>query len=678
MATIEAKRSVLTSLELVSTGIYKVNVSDINFYSLYVNGVLSTNKTTAIVIGDAAYSCYLDLENNELQIRIDAADVVAKKNLIVHHIMSFTNDHDLYWNIDPDSPNTRKILYQARMLGRPEFSQSQENNLVGILSTSISDFNFDNTDQWFNSYFTSKNSLRDSKVKIWKCSELPSSRAKFFVGYVAGASGKSQVSITVNDFLRVLDSPMYSFNDSYYDSIASGLGSVSVNQGTIPTCRLYGRSSSYKTIYDVTATAPECESGSMPQAVCTSYNPSLSTSVNRVWATGIIEDMSGYEDSYSISYVTTAMLLGTSYLFIQVTSGMEDFSVGDTFVIVTGGVDTYASVAFVGSGGIYCPQFALTPIVGNVVKLHKISCLAMKVSGVNAVLFYKRDYTVNANVAGQPISITLVNNAEAAIGKVDPIDPANETIGYKMRNVSGLSAYSHGAQIKKILLDVFETGEINSDSFDDADSALDLDLNFQVPFVGEDFITKRDLLQKLLASSFGYLYVNDQFKISYGNYSLPGAENFEDITDIEVDKNSISHNLDYQDVYWRVKFINSQFDEYYEITDEEAYYLHGTTKPFDFNHVCDVVSSVKPITHFVEVASFFSTPKIISTFKLLSYDAKIGDRKNLNSVKAFGDSRGTITSTSEGDIFNTASMAVVEELEGNKYYSNSSGFLIGV
>ena len=678
MATIQAKRWVTTSLTLLAAGIYTVDLTGINFSDLEVDGVPGSVKTTDLVGGDDLYKYYLDLANNQLQIRLDASDIVDLKNFVIFYVLAFTNDHDLYWNIDPDSPNTRKILFESRMQGRPNFAQSQENNLVGILSMSITSFQLDNTDQQLNQYFTSRNSLRESKLKVWKCNELPSSREPIYIGYVAQISISETVIVTVNDFLKVLDKPMYSF-DNYFDSLSGSLAGVSLGKVETPICRLYGRNTSFKLLYKpVLGAYQQANCETMPEAICTTYNPALATNVNRVWATGIIEDMSGYLDTYTIDSSTLVAINGNDYYQIGVTSGQDDFTTGDTFILTHAAVDYYCIAVFVEAGAFYTPHLFPVPIVGDTIKMHKVSCMAMKVEGVNTTLYYGRDYTVNADVAGSPISITLVNGCETAIGKISPIDPASETLHYKLRNNSGLAAYSHGAQIKKLLLESFTAGELDTDSFDDADTAKSLDLNFQVPFVGEAFITKKELLQKLLASSFGYLYVTSSFKIAYGNYSLPAAESFDDITDIEAEEQSISHDIDYLDVYYKVRFSNQQFEDYWEVTDSEAQYLHGASSVYEFIHVCDVSSAVKPIAHFVEVANFFSTPKIISSFTAMEFDVRIGQRKTLNSQKALGDARGTIVSTSEGDIRNAASMAIVEESEGVKYYSDSSGILIEV
>lgn len=680
LLTIKARRWVTTSLTLSSVGIYTLDLTGLNFLSIQFLGVDGLVKTSAVVGGDPVTTYYHDIANNQLRVRCDASYISALNDIVITHVLSYTNALDLYWNIDPDDSSTRKILFESRLNGRPQFRQSQQNNMVGILSVSISTIDLINRDQGLNQYFTKRDSLKDSEIRIWKCTDSAATRTAFYLGFVSGVNVSSSVTLNVYDFFKKLDSTLYSFDDDSLTSVAKyHITSPPPGQENFPIYKLRGQVGGYKISNSkLFYYNREVVAGTMPRAVCNSYSPTvaLATNINRGWTTGFIDNISGYLDTYNITFVNVSVPFENLYL--EFSSGTYDFTPGDT-VKITGSLTAYLTVAGYSAAGImfYNPGGATVPIIGDTVSMHKISALAIEVDGVNKVLQYDRDYTVDAYVPGAPITITLANNVEATIGKTSPINPAIDQITYKIRNKTGLASSQHGAQVKELLLEAFDSQYIDSASFAAADVAYDIPLTYTIPLVGSSFTSKREILSKLLSSSFGYLYLNNSFQISYGNYSLPAAETFADITDIEIKNESIGHRIDYQDVYYRTKFINDQFSDYFEIIDSEAQYLHGIKETFEFNHLCAVVGNTA-IAHFKKIANFFATPKVVSTFTTLDFSLKIGDRKTLSSQKSLGSARGTIVSTSEGDINLEASMTAVEATEGNKSYSLNNGTLSSI
>lgn len=672
LITIEGRKYVNNKLTLLSTGVYELDCAEFEFYRLYVDGVFGAIKTTPIVIGDSLYTNYYDSLNNKLQIRLNASDLTNKKNFIVHHLIHITNSIDIYWNLETDSPNTRKVIYQSRLNQAPTFGQSQENNLNGVLSFSASTITLDNHDQFFNKFFTDDDSFKGGEIKAWRCEDTPANKRLVYKGTISRIECDDEISFTSEDFLNRLDKVIYS-RGTYTNSIASGRNQDTPNQQKlIKICKVFGRSSSFGYKYETATSEINIKSldpAKMPEAYCVDYDSTLSTSVNRTWETGLIEDRDGLEESY---LVDNAFIAGTGAgayaLVIQLQNQADhnQFSVGDTFEVGSG---KYGRVTDVYANGIYVTPYTLSVSNGEAMKVNKVSALVLVTAGQTIYLHYKKDYTIVTPSGDLPIAVILNNNFEANYSLTDPLDPASDQIYFKLRNKANRASYSHGAQIKKLLLTEFDSSEINSTSFDDADVALDLDLCYMMPLLDDDFPNKRDLLEKLLISSFGYLYLDDQLKISYGNFKKPVPT--QAITDVEIKKDSISHSIDYEDVHQSVHFTSTEFTDSITLESDQASFLHKTNKQKDYEHLCDIVSIVKPIAHFKNITKILTMKKTISQLSALEYPLRIGDERNINSSKKLGNTECVILSLEENDKESSLRTAQLEEAKGNiKYILN--------
>lgn len=666
IATIEGRRYINERLTLLSTGVYEFDCTGLNYKRLNVDGVLGSISTTPINISDALYANYYDDVNKKLQIRLDASDLTAKKNFIITHVICLTNINDLYFNIDPDSPNTRFVIYESRLVRSPSFGQSQENNLNGLLSFSGSVIEVDNADQKLSDFFTDDDSFNGCNVLAWRCEDSPLNRKIVYKGTVSRIDSDGVLKFTTEDFLKKLDSVYYP-RSTYEASIASGRNqSTPDSQKLFKIHRVFGRSSSFH--YKYVSVTNEInvkflDPDRMPQAYCVSYDPILSTSVNRVWETAIVEDLqTPIQENYFVSGVfVVGTGFGTSAMLIEIVGGNYDnFSIGDTLDF---GGSRVARVIEVTENEIYIsPNYFIINIGENFV-VNKVSAIILRKEGQEINLELNADYTVGTPVGDLPIPVTFVNNFEARYGFTNPLDPNTDQVFFKVRNTKGLASYSHGAQLKKILLSKFTSDEINLTSFDDADTALELDLCFMLPQLNEDFPNTRDVIEKILTSSLGYLYLDDSLKISYGNFKT--ASPAQSVGDTEILKGSLSHTVDFNDVYQSVRFTSEAFTDVFTLESNQALYLHNTNKVKDYDHICDIISIVKPINHFKKIAQILSMKRINSQMVLIDYETKIGEEKTITSSKKLGKSDCVVLSLNENDKENEVTMTQLESSKGN-------------
>lgn len=674
MITISGRRYINPIMQLHTTGIYYVDLTGIEFYQLVVDGVVGSIKTTDIVTGDALYTSYYNSLTKLLQIRANASDLANKKNFIVTHVIGVTNSTEFNFNIDPESPNTRKIIYQSRLKNTPSFGQSQENNLNGVLSLSSSVIALDNIDNYFSDFFSPDDSFKGCTVKVWKCSESVSSKTLVYIGSISRIEGDEVLNFSTEDVLNRLDKIFYS-KGTYSASIASSRSGVPSNQALIPIRRIYGRNSSFKYKWkNITSEflAKFLDATGMPEAYCVSYDPNITTGTNRFWETGILENRVGMDDPYTatlvLSYGTGAGIDGQ--LVELAGAPYDNVSVGDTFI---GGPSKWGNVIDVDGGAIYVNSSPL--VAGDVLTFSKVSALVLLKSGQEHYLRYGLDYNViTPATPDTPIKIRLNDNFEANYSIATPVDPTTDQIFYKIRGRSGQSQYSHGNNVYNLLLSEFAPSELDLTSFTDADAALDLDVCYMIPPLDGNFPTKRELLQNLVISAFGYLYLGDSFKLGYANFRIPAPTL--SITDTEIKKNTTSHSIDYNDVYQSVSFTSTEFSEVSTLESDQATYLHQTNKKKDYPHYCDVVSIVKPTAHFKKIAQILTMKKIISQFGVNEYPLRIGYERIIDSTKKLGNPDAVIISLDNTDKDTTAKISQLESASGNIRLINN-GYSMG-
>ncbi len=675
LVTIEGRIWITNDLVLHSTGVYKYDITNLNFTNIFINGVAGSASGSIPTGSDTPYTYHWDEAGNLLYVRLDASDITDKVNFVITHLITLTNNKDLYFRIDPTNVNSRTVLYQGRLKGAPVFSQDQENNLVGILSTSLSSISLINDDQFFNMFGTYKNSFKNSTVRVFKCDDGLESANPYYVGYISRFSPGQSASFYVNDMLKRLENILYS-KTNYENSITKSLTGDQYEQKESPIYKLVGRNSPFKlkSIFSIfsfpeQALIPE----SMPEAVCVDYNPTLAVNVNRTWSTGIVANASGSEESYEILTLDTSTYAPN--FVVTLDADYKNFTSQDTFFVTAKGSSKVK--AFV-PGGLIIEQIISAPdlAVGDVMRLHKISALVLVAQGEEYLLYYGIHYTVSTITAGEPIEVVLIDDLEAALGLADPIDPARDNIYFKMRNVAGLSSYGHGTQIKNLLLTEFSSSDLDLDSFSDADTDLELNINYMIPAVGDGFPSKRDVLQRMLTTSMGYLYMNELFQIAYGNYtSSEDSDETETITDLEIEKGSIKHEIDFEDVYESLTIQNTDFGFSVKIRDEMSTYLHHGNKTKEINTYAEVVTpDVADLFtgHFKRITGFFTCPKIKSSISVLNLRSKIGEKKKIESLKSLSYPNATVVTTEDGNLSQEISLISLSDSPG-KMYASANG-----
>lgn len=674
IGTIEARKRITTDFEFVSTGIYKISVSDYNFLSLKVDSIDGIALDEMVVVGDVLYSYYEDRVNKELYVRLDPSDLSDDKNFIMTHVLAFTNDKDMYLPIDFSNPLSKEILFQSRFTAKPRFAQTQTNNLVGILTTSLTSIVLSNVDQFYNKYFTYKDSFKDAVLKVWECDTLPENRTPYYKGLINRAVISDRLDLSLTDFFRRLENVYYS-NFDYSRSLAtSQAGTFRRGENKIIP-RLIGTCTSFRirsaAIDELASFRGPYEFDSLIEATNHDYIDTSSSITNRDWYCAFVESAS-VTNNFTITSVSSVTLDGIPLYLISINETSNNLSVGDCFYIAGSPNKYYRIVLIDGVGSYYTTESILgAPTVGQTIIVPVISSVIWYNNANNEhyETFYKRDYEI-IDHGNSLYGIKFNFGFEANIGAPN-LDPNTDRIYIKARRLASVTDSNHGRSIKNLLLTEFAVSEINETSFNSP--IFNLNLCYQLPFNGESFVSKKDILQKMLTSTMGFIYLDSDFKIAYGNYQL--SDNIvatEKITDTEIELNSISHEIDYEDVYESVNFNNPYFGYNIRMRDEGAGYLHKTNKTYDLITITDIMTaSLTSIinNHLFKILSYFTMPKTKTSLNVLYLPARLGQNKIIESRKQLNYSSAIISAMTEGGISSELDLVNLKQTDSNIFIS---------
>jgi hypothetical protein len=139
----------------------------------------------------------------------------------------------------------------------------------------------------------------------------------------------------------------------------------------------------------------------------------------------------------------------------------------------------------------------------------------------------------------------------------------------------------------------------------------------------------------------------------------------ESFGDTEIKKGTISHSIDFNDIYQSVYFSSTEFSESFTIESEQALYLHKTNKQKEYPQLCDVVSVVKPITHFKKIAQILTMKRLLSQVSVMETPLRIGGERSITSSKKLGKSDCVVLSLDQTDIESALRLTQLETSKGN-------------
>lgn len=565
---------------------------------------------------------------------------------IAEFYMYFSSGVDQYIGKDPkDSPLVDLRHWQARIKTTPVLTQTIENITEGILSVSISGMSLVNEDEFFDKYLGYKYSFLDMEVSAWHIIGDSSNINLSFVGYITEISKSiGSIDLTLADIFEKFNRKCILGNVLDIGEDRSTYTGIQPSKKETPFKLYFGRDSSFGTIehvqVGVSSYGPfrqidpnECDS-----AICWNYNPFLATNTNRNYVLGFVLS-SGPQN---ISSTITATNFSGNYCRLTMSaSDVDKYSIGDTLKLNTNTGDYWYQVLSVdyNSGYIYIAQNAGLFTTANSIYNSLVTRLDLIIG--NAVYWLTEGthfttgsdpFSINTTTI-YSVKVTLINNLEAALGLTDPINPEEIQLKFKIKPPRNNANHS---DILKFLVQELNIS-INTSSFTTAKSDLDANVIFSIPEKNNNsHQTYLEIIQKLLQSTLGHIYLDSDFFIGYKLFSQPTGGEIIDKDDI-LD-GSFSVSFDYDDLETKIVAFNNGTDRFdplnYSTTDGELqnnkFFYKKNLSYFELDHFLEDIS-----LRFDEILSLKSNRKILISFSSVSklFDAKIGDNLILRRSK---------------------------------------------
>ncbi len=538
-----------------------------------------------------------------VQVKLASAPNDTTNVLTVNYYLFYTGTKFRAIGEDPETPSVNIREWQPRIETYPTTLQSIENVLYGVFTISDFQIGLINTDRDFQNYLTDDDSFNNCAVDVWLCIDDVTNIQRVFSGVITGIDiSQNIVSLTAVDTFNKFKS-IASMGDSI-DEISyteTGFPNVIEKDKDKPCPFIFGELSRYTTYYwnNPVGTEPaQYRILDSNQAVCVSASKVL-TSGNRVWGACRI---AGNLKTQSYGTITAAVnISGNQGVKL---SSYANLYPGDTFKF-NNGTDQYGLITHVGAftfaGNPYDIQVdfgtALISPGDTPIPLTSFA-LSVKTPDTDAPieLFYDRDYTVatTATSGGNKyVEITLANNFETNFPAIGTLDPNKHTLLYRTSN----TAETHGEAITRIC-DILDM-PVNTASFTQADTDLDVNVNFSIPNFDESgYENYLKYIQDILGSTLGFLKVNPDFEVEYNLLETPSSTSARGKSLTINDATGV--NVSYADIITQLIAFNPHNSSFHATSvtpspsetreNLKAKYLHSIENVVRFRHVLETIT----------------------------------------------------------------------------------------
>lgn len=595
-----------------------------------------------------------DETTNTLQVQLASAPNDTSNILIAYYYLFYTATQFRNISQDPTDDTTTVREWKPRILTYPSISQSFENILAGIFTISDTQIDIINADAEFQQYLTPNDSFYNKVVEIWLCINSEANIQKIFTGTITGMNVAQVVNLEVVDSFNRLKQQAFmgdTADEATFRRDASSFPSLDPKQNNKPCPYIVGSSSRYQTAgqTDAVAGGPGAYLLSVgTEAVCTDYSPDVSELTNRIWGCARVK---GAVATQSFGAITDTVAPGGVYRFIKFSS-LSNVHIGDTFKWNEGGTDYWAVVNYVGSftylGDPFnvvisdpASPFSLSSVVAP------LKSFGLFIDAPSATQTYTaprqdRDYAVNeltTSGGNKYISITFEDNFETNFPDLGILNPDQMKLSFRTSNTV---VQSHADILVEILTLVGM--DIESVSFSDAETDLPVNARFHIPNFDED---SPDLylkyVQDVLASTLGYLKINEDFEVEYHLLEAPTSNDLRD-SFLMLD-GATRCRIDYADIVTKIIGFNPHNDSGDAIDDAnspaatsenlKAQYLHGFVNVNRFRHCLEELTT--KIEDHINLKSMRRAKYVFET-ATQDIDTELGDDLQIDNKVILGGS----------------------------------------
>jgi len=596
-----------------------------------LNGVALTLTTGALTVGK------YKVDGDSVLIYPSAAPS-ASNILVLTYDIYLTNGIAKILPTPPTGSGSL-VSWEPLLLGPLSSSAGLEDILAGVLSVSVSMVELIH-DEYLNTFLTDDDSYSLAQADAWMA--IGDEINPVYQGRVSGLSvSDNKVVLEIDDAFSNLLRPalMNQGEKAYINNVDFPLSNPKDTGAPIPLVmqkltsfdRQYIGSFGYKVV----------PSDRLLEAKNIDYTGSQLSSVNREWAAYKGFDSNG-PTIITIRLVSSTTIVGVSAnIYTRVNlNGVTTARPGDTVEIFGASPKYYEIVAVQGSGQILYFEGDITadvPVGAQVQNLSFIHYVVWRSEEHgDKVLYYPRDYSTSieydAVSSTHLITIVLVNNFENNFG-LDPLQPGKDKILFRASTVES-GTHNHSDIIKYLLQRAGLT--TNTTTFNTAKTQLPVNVSFTLPAIEDNtFQSYAVYLQKILASTFGYLTLNENGEVEYHLFDTPSGTI--EINETNLLKDSFLKKVEYLDLVTKIVSFNRHDDNAnanVTLENQKAKYFHQVENILNFEHYLeDITQTLSKILSYRGEAKSTYTVKT----KVDNLDSIVGDEVTINKDKVLGD-----------------------------------------
>lgn len=675
----------------------------------------STNKYTQY-FSFAEYranddSCYFD-QRNKLYLIKSTTPITLVEDLYLTVATCLTSSQDRRLPVDPLINDSYLAIYRQGMSSSMEFNQSFENIIYGVLSTSMSDLSIPNNELTFSEILSDEIETEGGKVYFYRIDNETGEIKSLSKGYMTKVSMKgNNINVSIENFLTNLDKPLYA-NKTYDLSMPEKFYGPAYYNEIVATPRLFGGNAPFKLNYK-----PEAKTGTMPygwqrfdldfdsmyqgfRMLPEAILPPLGEKISTFYLKDhedVIDDLVKGLSVHSISIAPLA--ISTYEVLLANKEDIKWLLTGDCIFLKDNNETTPSLIPFVVNHYIYNETEDLYGVLVNPLPPYSPMGLVdtdaefVVISALNG--FFVEDsennmwIPLNPDQLFQNFSISnnclILNlNLGMIIGStsINALINAGAKTVYRYKNLRDPSLNNHAMVALEILRTEFNDDEINVQSFIDSANAHDQTVVIMNVDDGNSFVSKREALKRCLTTAMGFIYVNDEHKISYGLID-PTKEIYHVFDGNSNEMNTLSFSWENKDSYNSCVLINEETELELSARDVDNYNMLDQDKQIKVDYHSDVREFALEIietdgdfagTKFFENAKrtmgIYMGRKAKVSFSNLSKskDVKLGQVVKVVDRKLPSDFIGVVTGISSSIKRDNITVVKIKEISNNIEY----------
>lgn len=552
LVRISPRRIITDVLVLDSGTTYVMTPSFGKVAGLVFNNVRYTKVASSPASGQFSF----DETTGELSVNFGTA-LLGTDIVTAEFYLYFTNYKFRYTYEDPIDSGTPVREWDPRIVGDVSFSFNIENILAGIFSFSNSSLTLKNQDYELNQYFTDNDSWNGAEIKFYHVLDDVENVQFIYAGSIREVTIDRVVSLNFDDDFTKLSEFFYSNGTFAKSVVTTSTHTIKVEDQLTKIRKIYGRRSRTNSNSVFTPLAQSYQLG-VPlryKAVNVNYNGTIALTNNEKYLTCVAHAVNPQLDA------TITSLNGDPS--ISINQSISEYSRYDQLARVSDGLPVTVYSKDTGSSISVNNYPSLA--VSDVLRRSSIVDVVIQRSDGTVDQLRREQYTIATNADGI-YEITLTAAAGSYGGA---IDPEGDSVYYTVVN--------HSTDLRghaEILKDVLERAGLttNAASFTAAESALSMELLFSVPYADKnEFPSYRDVVQKILYSTRGYIILNNSNEVEY--HLTDTLSSSQTISSREVIKNTFGFEIDYKDIVTSVSTNNNHgyIDWYLDGTPIDSY-----------------------------------------------------------------------------------------------------------